>query len=270
MASRLLIQAGTYFGDDGTPVAGGTLYFYINGTLTPKDVFGDKALSVNLGATELLDAAGRQVNDIWLDGAYTVILKTAGGVQVWARDDVEAPSELPSPVGQTDKVASSDGNGYVLRTIQELPDYSAANDDDVVKLVGGIPVFGSPPVVSNYAGAELEQPVFLNQREKSQAVTGRATLAINYAAAPIVELSQDTNITTLTFANFGIAGKWARMLIIRTKDNTGTARTIAWGAVKWAGGTAPTLTATANGVDIIELWSNGTTVYGFSRGLAMA
>lgn len=270
MASRLLDQACVYFDDEGAPVAGGTLYFYENGTLTPKSVYGEKALTTDLGATELLDAGGRQVNDIWLDGSYTVILKDADDVQVWARDDVEASSELPSPVGETGKVVRSDGSGYVLDDIDELPDYSAADDDDVCKIVGGVPVFGAPPVVSNYAGAQLEQPVLLNQREKSQAVTATATLAINYALGSVVELAQDTSISTLTFSSFGAANKWARMLIIRTKDATGTARTIAWGSVKWAGGTAPTLTATASGIDVIELWSNGTAIYGFSRGLAMA
>lgn len=270
MASRLLNQATTYLDDAGAPVAGGTLYFYETGTLTAKNVYGEKALTTNLGATELLDSGGRQVNDIWLSGAYTVVLKTSGGVQVWSRDNVEAPSDLPSQSGETGKALKTDGTAAYWDTLQELPDYSGAADNDVVKIVGGVPVFGTAPVTSDYAGAELEQPVFLNQREKSQAVTATATLVINYALAPVIELAQAVDITSLTFGNFGAANKWARMLIIRTKDNTATARPIAWGSVKWAGGTAPTLTASANAVDIIELWSNGTAIYGFSRGLAMA
>lgn len=271
MASRLLNQAPVYLDDAGAPVAGGTLYFYANGdTNTPKNVYGDKALTVNLGATELLDAGGRQVNDIWLDGAYTVVLKTAGGVQVWSRDNVEAPSELPSQTSNGGKFLTTSGTVASWATVRALPDYSGASDGDVLKIVTGAPFWGAASPITNYAGAQLEQPVLLNQREKSQAVTATATLALNYALGAVVELAQDTNITTLTFGNFGAANKWARMLIIRTKDNTATARTIAWGSVKWAGGTAPTLTATANAIDVIELWSNGSTVLGFSRGLAMA
>jgi hypothetical protein len=271
MASRLLNQAPVYLDDAGAPVAGGTLYFYVNGdTNTPKNVYGDKALSVNLGATELLDAGGRAVNDIWLDGSYTVILKTAGDVQVWARDDVEAPSELPSQTSNGGKALFTDGTDASWEEVLELPDYSGANDDDVLKIVSGEPFWGAPDPVPDYAGAVLEQPVLLNERTTSQAVTATATLAINYALGSVVELAQATNITTLTFGNFGAANKWARMLIVRTKDNSGTARTIAWGSVKWAGGTPPSLTSTANAIDVIELWSNGTTVLGFSRGLAMA
>lgn len=271
MPVRLLNPAPVYLDDAGAPVAGGSLNFYVNGdTNTPKDVYGDKALSVNLGATELLDAGGRQVNDIWLDGSYTVILKDASDVQVWSRDDVEAPSDLPSQTGNGGKALFTDGTDASWEEVLEVPDYSGANDDDVLKIVAGEPFWGAPDPVPDYAGSVLEQPVFLNERTTSQAVTATATLALNYALGAVVELAQDTNITTLTFGNFGAANKWARMLIVRTKDNTATARTIAWGSVKWAGGTAPTLSSTANAIDVIELWSNGTTVLGFSRGLAMA
>lgn len=91
-----------------------------------------------------------------------------------------------------------------------------------------------------------------------------------HAAGSIVQLTQDVNITSLVLASFGSASRWARMVIIRTKDATATPRTIAWGSVRWAGGTAPTLSSAASAVDIIELWSNGTVIYGFSRGLAFA
>lgn len=271
MASRLLNQAPVYLDDAGAPVAGGTLYFYVNGdTNTPKDVYGDKDFSVNLGATELLDAGGRAVNDIWLDGSYTVILRDSSLDLVWERDDVEAPSDLPVQTSNGGKALFTDGTTASWEEVLELPDYSGADDDDVLKIVSGEPFWGAPAPVPDYAGAQLEQPVFLNQREKSQAVTATATLALNYALGSIVELAQDTNVTSLSFANFGAANKWARMLIIRTKDATATPRTIAWGSVKWAGGSAPTLSSTSGAIDVIELWSNGTVVYGFSRGLAMA
>lgn len=270
MASRLLNQATTYLDDEGAPVAGGTLYFYDTGTLTPRVVYGEKALTTNLGSTELLDSGGRQVNDIWLSGSYTVVLKDSGGNQIWSRDNVEAPSDLPSQSGNSGMALKTDGTDPYWDTLQELPDYSAADDDDVVKIVGGVPVFGSAPVVTDYNGANLEKPVLFDHREKSQAVTAAATLVIDYASGAIVELAQAVSITSLTFSNFGSANQWARMRIIRTKDATATARTIAWGSVKWAGGTAPTLTSSSGAIDIIDLISNGTAVYGFSRGLAMA
>lgn len=270
MAVRQFDPAPVYFDDAGAPVAGGTLYFYETGTLVAKDVYGEKALSTNLGATELLDSGGRAVNDIWLDGAYTVVLKDDQGVQVWSRDNVEAPSELPSQTGNVGKALKTDGTDPYWDTLQEVPDYSGADDSDVLKIVGGVPVFGVAPVTTDYAGETLEYPVLLNDRRTSQAVTATATLDLDYSLGGYVELAQAVSITTLTFSNFGSANEWAVMRIVRTKDATATARTIAWGSVKWAGGSAPTLTSTSGAIDIIELWSNGTAVYGRSLGLAYA
>jgi len=48
------------------------------------------------------------------------------------------------------------------------------------------------------------------------------------------------------------------------QDSTGS-RTVSWPAsVKWAGGTAPTLTTTANAVDIVSFYYDGTNYYGTS------
>jgi hypothetical protein len=272
MAARLLDQRPVYYTDDGLPAAGGTAYFYINGTTTPKDVYGDKALTVNLGATVDLDASGRLEDDVWLDGTYSVDVKDADGNSIWGGtlDDVEAPSELPSQTGNTGYALKTDGEDPYWALLRELPDYTGADDNDVVKIVGGVPVFGAAPAVTDYDGAELSDVVLVNARTSSQAVTATATLALDYLEGAVVELAQDTNVSTLTFLNFGNSGEWASMRIIRTKDNTATPRTIAWGAVKWAGGTAPTLSSTANAIDIIDLVSNGTAVYGFSRGAAFA
>jgi hypothetical protein len=270
MASRLLDQHPIFFDDDGAPCAGGTLTFKISGSSLAKDVYGEKALTTNLGNVIDLDSSGRTEVDVWLDGAYTVELRDSDGVQIWSRDNVEAPSELPDPTGEDDKVVRVVDGAFVLDDLRELPDYSGADDNDVVKIVGGVPVFGAPPVVEDYAGAELEQPVLLNERFKGQAVTATSTLAIDYALGSVVSLAHGTDIATLTFSNFGAANKWARMLIIRTKDASATTRTIAWGATLFPGGTDPTLTQTTGAVDVIELWSNGTTVIGRSVGAAFA
>jgi hypothetical protein len=210
------------------------------------------------------------VADIWLDGAYSVELRDASNNLIWERDDVEAPSELPSQTGNAGRYLQTDATSTTWEIVQALPDYSGATDGDVVKISGGFPVFGPATFNGNFAGAELTFPVLVNARDKAQSVVAAATTTISYPAGAVVQLSQDVNIGTLSFTSFGAANQWARMVIIRTKDATATPRTIAWGSIRWAGGTAPTLSSTASAVDIIELWSNGTTVYGFSRGAAFA
>jgi hypothetical protein len=96
--------------------------------------------------------------------------------------------------------------------------------------------------------------------ETKQDVTAVASTTIDLALGQVIQLAQAVNITTLAFSNVPTGG--VVVTIRRTKDASGTARTIAWPAsVKWASGTAPTLTSTASCVDIISLLSldGGTT-----------
>ena len=77
--------------------------------------------------------------------------------------------------------------------------------------------------------------------------------------------------TTYTFSNPATSGNASAFTLKIIQGST--ARTITWPAsVDWAGGTAPTLTATNNGVDIFTFFTldGGTTYYGFTAGQAMA
>jgi hypothetical protein len=65
------------------------LYFYQNGTSTPKAVYADKNKVTSLGATVTADSAGIFV-PIFLDGTYRVTLKNAAGTTQtgWPVDNV--------------------------------------------------------------------------------------------------------------------------------------------------------------------------------------
>jgi hypothetical protein len=80
-----------------------------------------------------------------------------------------------------------------------------------------------------------------------------------------------TGNTTYTFSNPAATGNASAFTLKIIQDTT--ARTITWPAsVDWAGGTAPTLTATSGGVDVFVFYTidGGTTYYGFTAGQAMA
>ena len=72
----------------------------------------------------------------------------------------------------------------------------------------------------------------------------------------------------------GVAGAQASSITMYISANSsGTAYTIAWpSSVKWPGGTAPTLTNTANAVDIFVFttYNGGTDWYGFIAGQDMS
>ena len=79
-----------------------------------------------------------------------------------------------------------------------------------------------------------------------------------------------TEATTFTFSNPAASGLTSTFTLKIIQDST--ARAITWpSAVDWAAATAPTLTATDNGVDYFVFTTNdgGTTWYGFTAGQAM-
>lgn len=117
-------------------------------------------------------------------------------------------------------------------------------------------------------GAELK-----DYSETTQTVSAATTTTIDFTAGGVILLSQDTAITTFNITNPSPTGKACRLTIIRTKDNTATARTITWpSGTIWTNGVTPTLSSTANAVDIFSLVTTnaGTTWYGFTAGQAFA
>ena len=91
-----------------------------------------------------------------------------------------------------------------------------------------------------------------------------STTSINLSDGNVIYFTQNVD-TTVSFANTGTSNI---VTFIRTKDDTSTARTITWpSAIKWNGGSAPTLNtaATPNDVNVITLLTRdeGVTWYGW-------
>ena len=105
--------------------------------------------------------------------------------------------------------------------------------------------------------------------EDAVTLTGTSTTIDISAATNFVHAL--TGTTVYTFSNPAATGNASSftLKIIQSLP----ARTITWPAsVDWAGGTAPTLTATSQGVDVFTFYTidGGTTYYGFTAGQAMA
>jgi hypothetical protein len=88
------------------------------------------------------------------------------------------------------------------------------------------------------------------------------TLTLNIENGNVFRVSLNANITTLTISNPPATSNAGSFTLIFDAD--GTARTVTWpAAVKWPGGTAPTLTSTASRSDVFVFYTNnaGTTWY---------
>lgn len=94
---------------------------------------------------------------------------------------------------------------------------------------------------------------------KRFALTDGATIALDW------NNGNDQSVTiagnrTFTFANPIDGGRY----LIKIKQDATGSRTITWPTITWKGGTAPTLTTTANKTDFIYLYYDGTSYFGSS------
>ena len=100
------------------------------------------------------------------------------------------------------------------------------------------------PTVTNY----VETPFTANS---STAIT----IALTNGTVQIITLTGNATITMPT----ATSGK--SFIMFLKQDGTGS-RTVTWSTVKWAGGTTPTITATASRQDIYSFFADGTNWYG--------
>lgn len=121
----------------------------------------------------------------------------------------------------------------------------------------------APTWVSTVSGLTVTG---LKETKTAPAISS-GTLTLDCSVGNVFAVSFNANINTLSFTNVPATGTAFGLTLMLTAD--GTARTITWGsAVKWSGGTAPTLTSTNGKVDVFVMVSHdgGTTFYAFTSG----
>ena len=110
-------------------------------------------------------------------------------------------------------------------------------------------------------GAIATNPTVTNYTETSFTANTSTALTVDLANGTIQILTLTANATiTMPTAS---AGK--SFIILLRQDATGS-RSVTWSTVNWAGGTAPTITATASKQDIFSFFSDGTSWYGVTVG----
>ena len=119
---------------NGVNLAGGKVYFYEAGTSTPKDTYSDAALTSANTNPVVLDNRGEA--DIYLDGEYKIILKTAADVEIWTEDNysLAGGTKRLSPQAVTYNIIS-DAN-YTLTAGQELYGRIIITDTGIVLTTG--------------------------------------------------------------------------------------------------------------------------------------
>lgn len=114
----------------------------------------------------------------------------------------------------------------------------------------------------NLADNLLTRPYIKDYAEVATSPTiSGGTLVLNLENGNVFTVSLNAAITTLTISNPPATGRAGSFTLILTAD--GTARAVTWpAAVKWPGGTAPTLTSTNGKRDVLTfLTTDGGTAW---------
>jgi hypothetical protein len=112
----------------GEVAAGGTLKFFMAGTTTPQDVYGNSGLTVNNGSSLTLGSDGRTSVEVWGDATktYRVQLFDVNAALVFDQDNVAGASGGGSggsiPTLVTGQFLTNDGSQLLWASIRQLPD----------------------------------------------------------------------------------------------------------------------------------------------------
>lgn len=119
----------------GAPLAGGLLYTYVAGTLTPLATYTDAGGATANANPVVLDSAGR-ANVFLGTSSYRMILKTPGGTTLWDEDNLVAPlGALAVSTGASLVGTLQAGAGAIARSAQDklrdqvsVKDFGAVGD----------------------------------------------------------------------------------------------------------------------------------------------
>lgn len=143
--ATILPEAKTQFTDAlGVPLAGGSVFFYMPNTTTPKDTFQDALQTILNTNPVILDSAGRAI--ILGSGAYRQIVKDANGNTIWDQTTSEAV------VGQTSFGGTSTGSANA-QTVS-AGTFSGA-DGSVINFTAGFTNTGSMTIQVGSGGSPI-------------------------------------------------------------------------------------------------------------------
>ena len=161
--------------------------------------------------------------------------------------------------------APSGINDAIRELMAQVKDLYSGTTGDTISIAGGGTGAGTLAGASivTYTGTEtltnktLTNPTVTNYVETPYSANSSTaiTLALTNGTVQIITLTGNATITMPT----ATSGK--SFIMYLKQDATGS-RTVTWSTVKWAGGTAPTITSTASRQDILSFFADGTNWYG--------
>lgn len=170
---------------------------------------------------------------------------------------------LPAADGSSGQFLQTNGSGTLSFASQAAQTYPGAGIANSTGSAWGTSytTTGSGTVVALATTPTITNPTVTNYVETPFTANSSTaiTLALTNGTVQIITLTGNATITMPT----ATSGK--SFILMLKQDATGS-RTVTWSTVKWPGGTAPTITATASKQDIYSFFADGTNWYGVTVG----
>ena len=223
------------------------------------DFGSDVSLYRNTTARIRLDGSLQVNGSIY--GSNSLFLRAQSGSSTFINDNTAGDVILASGggdvgIGTTSPAALLHVNGSSLFE----GNLTVGSNADIL-LSGGSIDGGSAGVSIEGAQVDINAPTeMLSAAFKSEVDNGNSGTGttINWLEGNKQAITLNDNVT-LTFA----APTGPTNLTLKITQDVGGTNTVTWpGSVQWAGGSAPTITATGDAVDIVSLYYDGTNYYG--------
>lgn len=191
MSGQLQNGEQQFFDNNGKPLKGGTIDFYVPNTTTRKTTWQDQALTIQNTNPIVLDAGGRAI--IWGSGSYRQVLKDNNGNLIW---DQIVSDPVTSLTGQTgaSQVGADDGvGGSIFTTVSGF--ISSLKSSIGASLVGFIQA-GAGAVIQTVQNI-LREKVSVSSFGASPSASASVNTAAFNAAALAVRRAGDGYLTSI-------------------------------------------------------------------------